>query len=593
MSQGDPLAGYRKAKDPVPASMKVWPLYGAGLENLGVNDAPVDWPVPAYGPDELLARVDAVGMCFSDVKILRLGPEHPRLQGRDMRNDPVVMGHEVALTIVGVGDHLKDRYEPGARFIVQADIWHNGRNVAYGYKIQGGLAPYGVITPEILQGDDGCYLIPVKSETGYAQAALAEPWACVIASYQLSYRDRPKPGGTTLIVCGPGGTVPILSVGFSVEEHPKRVVVAAPDPEAAETLCAAAARCGAAVEAVDLPAGADWAEALSDGSGGAGFDDVIASSDLPPAILSSLGAGLSKDGGMICVYGPSPVSGAVDMDIGRVHYDRIVWVGARDADIAGAYGTKIRSELLADGVAWFLGAGGPMGRMHVQRAIELGDGPSTIVATDVSDHRLDDLEASYGPEAKAAGKILECFNPTAGNAEAFQALANRLTNRRGFDDIVVLAPIASVTGDAVRFLGKGGVLNLFAGVARGTTASIDLAPIVDERQARVIGSTASTIDDLRLMLAKTESGELSTNRSVAAIGGLAQAKEGIQALMDNRYPGKVVIFPQIADLPLTALPDLRERFPSVHARLERGRVWTREAEEELLRLCLGKENCTR
>ena len=234
-----------------------------------------------------------------------------------------------------------------------------------------------------------------------------------------------------------------------------------------------------------------------------------------------------------------------------------------------------------------------MGRMHVQRAIELKEGPGTIVATDVSDHRLADLEASYGPEAKAAGKTLACFNPAGAEPAVFDALADRLTGGRGFDDIVVLAPIAAVTGDAVRRLGPGGVLNIFAGVARGTTAAVDLAPITDERQARVIGSTASTIDDLRLMLQKTESGELSTNRSVAAIGGLAQAKEGIQALMDNRYPGKVVIFPQIPDLPLTALPDLGQRFPSVHARLARGSVWTKEAEEELLRLCLGKESCGR
>lgn len=590
MNEHEIVSRYRRGTDPLPRTMKVWPLTGAGLENLGENGKPVDWPVPAPGPDELLARVDSVGMCFSDVKIIKLGPEHPRLQGRDMRKDPVVMGHEVALTIVGVGDRLRDRYRPGDRFIVQADIWYQGRNLAYGYKIQGGLAPYGVITREILEGDGGCYLIPVRPETGYAQAALAEPWACVIAAYQLSYRDRPKPGGTMLIVCGAGGVAPRIALAFSAGRHPARAIVAAADPTIGRELRETAARGGAAVETLDFPAGEDWSPALAAWSQGGGFDDIIASSVLGPSILSDLGAALSKDGGILCVYGPDPVSGPVRMDIGRVHYDRIVWIGTQEADIAGAYETKIRSELLAGGVAWFLGAAGPMGRMHVQRAIELRDGPATIVATDVSDHRLADLQSSYGAEAKAAGKTLECFNPAAGSPEEFQALVDRVTGRRGFDDIVVLAPIASVTGEAVRFLGQRGVLNIFAGVARGTTAPVDLAPIAGKRQARVIGSSASTIDDLRMMLKKTESGELSTNRSVAAIGGLAQAKEGIQALMDNRYPGKVVIFPQIPDLPLTAVPDLKDRLPSVFERLDRGRVWTREAEDELLRLCLGTEN---
>ena len=91
----------------------------------------------------------------------------------------------------------------------------------------------------------------------------------------------------------------------------------------------------------------------------------------------------------------------------------------------------------------------------------------------------------------------------------------------------------------------------------------------------MIGHSASAIDDLRLMLHQTESGTLSPNRSVAAIGSLSAARDGLQAVKDTRFPGKVVIFPHIKDLPLTALAELKDKMPTVYAKLKDGREWTR------------------
>ena len=131
----------------------------------------------------------------------------------------------------------------------------------------------------------------------------------------------------------------------------------------------------------------------------------------------------------------------------------------------------------------------------------------------------------------------------------------------------------------------GGVMNVFAGVGRGTMAPLDLSEAY-LKQTRVIGHSASSIDDLRFMLFQAETGALSPNRSVAAIGSLEAAKDGMQALMDTTYPGKVVIYPHIKPLPLTAITDLKESLPTVYARLKDGREWTNEAEAELLRLML-------
>ena len=156
--------------------------------------------MPEYGPDELLVRHDACGHCFSDIKVIRAGQDHPRIH-RNMRETPVVLGHEVSITVVGVGETLRDEYKVGDRFIVQADIFYHGENCSYGYEIDGGLSEYTVIDQRVLNGDHGNYLIPIhKAETGYAEAALTEPWACVIAAYQLHYRTAPRNGGTMWII---------------------------------------------------------------------------------------------------------------------------------------------------------------------------------------------------------------------------------------------------------------------------------------------------------------------------------------------------------------------------------------------------------
>src|SRR5258708_19297520 len=117
-----------------------WHFYGEGLDSLEVEE--VD--VPTCGPDELLVRQDACGLCFSDTKVIALGPNHPRMSGRDLKKNPVTLGHEVSCTVVGVGENVKGHFEIGDRFIVQADVFYQGASMAYGYAISGGLAGYSV-----------------------------------------------------------------------------------------------------------------------------------------------------------------------------------------------------------------------------------------------------------------------------------------------------------------------------------------------------------------------------------------------------------------------------------------------------------------
>lgn len=567
----DKLQTYHEGTSPIENTNRLWPLYGAGLENLGQDGKPIAVPTPACGPDELLVRHDAIGLCFSDIKVIRQGPNHPRI-GRDMVKEPVVLGHEVSLTVVGVGENLRDQYKVGDRFIVQAEINVKGFNMAYGYRLQGGLSGYNIIDQRILNGDDGNYLIQVQPNTGYAESALTEPWACVTAAYELKYRTGLKDGGVAWIVGSPAAADRSYTIGagFAAAAHPARLLLTQVPAAFEAWLRERAAALGVEVVAVDDPA------ALA-----TPVDDLILLA--PDAELIEATSPHLADFGVCALIADAPLARKVNVDVGRVHYNRWVYVGGTGPDIARAYAdVPVRSALQQGGRAWFIGAGGPMGRMHVQRAIQVAGGPTVIVCTDVSDLRLADLQESYGAEAAEKGIEFICLNPT--NQAAYAEGMARF-RETGFDDVIVLAPVPVLIADGATWLAPEGVMNVFAGVGRGTMAPLDLSEAYS-KQTRVIGHSASSIDDLRFMLFQAETGALSPNRSVAAIGSLEAAKDGMQALMDTTYPGKVVIYPHIKPLPLTAITDLKESLPTVYARLKDGREWTNEAEAELLRLML-------
>ena len=566
----DKLELYRSGQTPLPKSYRLWPLYGAGLENMGVDGRPIEVPMPSYGPDELLIRHDACGLCFSDTKVIALGPDHPRIQ-RDMRKEPVVLGHEVCFTVVGVGENLRGRYHVGDRFTLETDVVYKGVPMAYGYGLQGGLSQYSVIDKRVMESDHGNYLIPVAPERSYADVALAEPWACVVAAYRLEYRTQIKPGGTLWVIGAGDDREFTLSAGFDPDAHPARLLLTETVGPFGDFLRRRAAELG--VEVMEVPDPANPPVEL--------VDDIILLG-AHPEIVETVSPHLAYHG-VLALMSTRPMHRRVRVDIGRVHYNRWVYVGSTGRDIAEAYTQPpVRSALKPGGRSWFIGAGGPMGRMHVQRAVEFFNPPAVIVCTDVHDGRLAELETSFGAEARRKGIEFICVNP--GHTEQYEAVMNRF-RPQGFDDIVVLVPVSEIISDAAGWIAPQGVMNVFAGVARGTMASLDLSDAY-LRGVRVIGHSASMLGDMQLVLERTNEGQLSPMRSVAAVGSLSAARDGMQAIKDASFPGKILIYPNIKELPLTALPDLKEKMPSVFARLRDGREWTKEAEEEFLRLML-------
>jgi threonine dehydrogenase-like Zn-dependent dehydrogenase len=564
---------YRKAEEQVPELTWAWQMYGAGVENIGRDGRPEQVPVGEPGPDQLLVRVDAVGMCFSDVKLIKQGGAHPKLYNRDLKKEPTRLGHEAALTVMKVGENLRGKYHPGQRLALQPDIYQNGRSTAYGYTIPGGLIQYHLIGPEVLDADDGAYVIPVEGEIGYAEAALTEPWACVEAAYTQRRRLYPLTGGTMWILGNPGDErAYTFSQGL---EAPARIVLT----DVPASVAALARESGKEVIVRDGLKPGDYPALSEELTGGQGFDDIVVL-DPHSAEAITAAARLIAFRGTFNLVGTRPLDGAPQIDAGRIHYHYTAYLGNASTDIGASYGeARNRAELRPGGVAVFVGAGGPMGQMHVQRAIEQENGPRLLLATEVNPERLQALRESFCGLAERRGKQLVLFNPA--EEGPLPEKVRELTGGRGADDVIVCVPVAGLMAEAGTVLAPDGMLVFFAGVPNGTMIPLDLSNVY-LHNAQFTGTSGSTLLDQQLVLDKALRRELSPNRSVAAVGGLEAARDGVQAMMEGRYAGKVVIFPNLHGLPLTGLNELAERYPDVAEKLGEGGVWTLEAERALI-----------
>jgi threonine dehydrogenase-like Zn-dependent dehydrogenase len=568
---------YQSTHAPVPAETWAWNMYGAGTENIGRAGEPEKLPVPEPGPDQLLVRVDAVGMCFSDVKLITQGGNHAKLYHRNLAEEPTRLGHEAALTIMQVGENLRDQYAPGQRLALQPDIYQGGRSTAYGYTIPGGLTQYHLLGPEVLNADGKCYVMPLTGPLGYAETALTEPWACVEASYTQRRRLTPKAGGLMWLVGQPGDTTDYqFSAGL---EAPTTIILTdVPDSLLARLKAEAARRNLTLVERNGLTP-ADY-PALNEEFDGNGFDDIVLLAPRSAAAVSEA-AKLIAFRGTCNLVGQTPLDGLPLIDAGRLHYHYTAYVGNPGPDIAASYGeARNRCDLRPGGVAVFVGAGGPMGQMHVQRAIELSGGPVLVIATDVNTMRLNALSERFEALAEANQTRLVTFNPTE-EKESLRDYVLRLTDGRGADDVIVSVPVAGVMADAATTLNKDGMLVFFAGVANGTMVPLNLSDVY-LHHAQYTGTSGSALEDQATVIEKALAHTLSPNRSVAAVGGMEAALEGVEAMMDGRYPGKVVIFPQLSGLPLTGIDKLAEVAPEAAQHLAPGQVWTPEAEQALI-----------
>jgi threonine dehydrogenase-like Zn-dependent dehydrogenase len=543
--------------------MLCWPLHGVGLDKLGENQQPCTWDIPEPKADELLVRIDAIGLCFSDIKLIRAGEEHPRVISSDLAKDPVIPGHEAVMTVVKVGDKMKEQYQVGGRYIIQADIYVNGVGLAYGYAINGGMAEYSILDQRVLNGDEGSYLLPLADTTPAGLAALIEPWTCVIASYMIDNRTTVKADGRMLVAMEADSNE-VYSFGKGpAASAPAEVDCLLLNPQTLTNLKNAFPRAKVNEVAV-IPEDRVYDDIALCGIRNREQGEKLAKLGAFPAVISFVGE-----------YADALWA----FDAGSIHYKSWFYQGTEGADIAAAYGRNVRSKLQKGGSCWLLGGAGAMGQMHTQLAVEDDEGPTRILVTDLDQTRIDKMVERLAPRIKERGIEFQTLNPKDFADEAAFLSAVRDFAPAGFQDIVMLVPVVPVLNSAVSLLGQDGMMNIFAGIPAGKEANLNVQAIA-HRGVRYIGSSGSRTHHLRHTLELVESGKLNPATALAAMGGMKALWEGLDGVANAKFAGKTVIFPHCLDMPLFPVEETASVLPEAADTMADG-LYTLETEKAL------------
>jgi 2-desacetyl-2-hydroxyethyl bacteriochlorophyllide A dehydrogenase len=312
------------------------------LQFLGLHRAELaDIPEPSPAAGEVVVRVDAVGICHTDLEILR--GNYPAIF-------PVVPGHEFAGEVVAMGSGVADSWmhrqvavDPLVTCGSCAWCLAGRRNLcasmrAYGSELDGGLAEYVAVREQNLE--DASALSPEV-------AALAEPLAC---AENGALRAGIRAADEVLVVgAGPIGLLIMTAFGA----RGATVTVAEPQAERRNT----ARSFGSAAEHQS-------ADAALAARGGEPFDVVVDVTGRPDVVQDAYPA--VRKGGRFLLFGVCPPKSEFVLD----PYD----VYKREITVLGSFSLN---GTLPNAVATLRGSKVPFDDLITHR-IGLGDLPSAL-----------------------------------------------------------------------------------------------------------------------------------------------------------------------------------------------------------------------
>jgi L-iditol 2-dehydrogenase len=311
-----------------------------------------DVPRPEVARDEVLVKVEACGICGSDV--------HGLDGSTGRRQPPLIMGHEAAGTVADVGPSVRG-WASGDRVtfdstIYRLDDWYTRRglyNLSDGrmvlgvspgeYRRHGAFAEYVAVPQHIL------YRVPAS--VSFEQAAMVEPVA--VAAHAVSL--TPIAVGDTAVVVG-AGMIGLCLVQVLRAAGCSRVFAVDLEAEKLEL----ARKLGA--DAVLDPQKADVAKAVAEATEGRGADVAFEAVGITATVQTAIGA--VRRGATVTLVGN--LSPLVEVPLQAVVTRQLRLQGS--CSIAGEYpaalamierGTvdvdAMRSAVapLAEGAAWF------------------------------------------------------------------------------------------------------------------------------------------------------------------------------------------------------------------------------------------------
>lgn len=282
----------------------------------------VETPVPDIGDNELLVQVKSVGICGTDLRMIKngyagIGPDTPR-----------TLGHEIGGIIADTGKNVKN-YRKGMRIgiapnmgcgicdkCIRGDQHLCERYEALGIQMDGGFAEY-VRVPEkaVLFGN----VVELSDHVSFDEAAVNEPLSCVYNGII----QCPISAGDDVLVIG-AGPIGIMYAQLAKMSGAARVFVTNRSPERLK-ICK-----GIDESFITLPVDGIH-ERINELTGGKGVDVCITANASPEA--QQLAIDLVGMHGKINFFGGLPKDREqVSINTNAIHYKQLLVTGSTKAN---------------------------------------------------------------------------------------------------------------------------------------------------------------------------------------------------------------------------------------------------------------------
>ena len=226
---------------------------------------------------------------------------------------------------------------------------------------------------------------------------------------------------------------------------------------------------------------------------------------------------------------------------------------------------------------------GPMGLVAIDVALHGRIKPSVVVVTDVNEDRLQRAADIFSVSDAEKDGIKLVFT-TATTKEELLAINDGV----GYDDVFVYAPVPAVVELADAILGFDGCLNFFAGpLDKEFSAPVNFYKVHYD-QHHYAGTSGSTPDDMRDIVALIAEKRINPATMVTHVGGINAAIETTVNL--PKIPGgKKLIYTHV-NMPLVALDELEklgmedERYATLDKLVKKNNgLWNLEAENFVIK----------
>ena len=139
-----------------------------GKEDLRLEE----FELPALKNGEILIKIISDSVCMSTYKTALQGSNHLRVPD-NVKENPIIIGHEFCGEIVEVSDRWKHRYKVGEKVVMPPLLSYLGGvdTVGYSFGEIGGASTYSIVYEHIIEND---YLITLDSDA-YFSGSLIEP----------------------------------------------------------------------------------------------------------------------------------------------------------------------------------------------------------------------------------------------------------------------------------------------------------------------------------------------------------------------------------------------------------------------------------